>query len=104
MRNFVLAMVAGVLVWASAAYVQAGHPGCYGGGGYGYGSGYGYRPSNYYSGGLTPRVYNYGYGAPGLYPSRFSTGYGGGYSGGYGQGYYGGGYYGGRGIGIGGYR
>lgn len=47
--------------------VQAGYPSRYG---------YGYRSS------VAPRTYLYGRGAPGLYPSRFGSGFGG-----YNQGY-----------------
>jgi hypothetical protein len=61
---------------------------------------YGYRSS------VAPRTYLYGQGAPGLYPSRFGSGFGG-YNPGYSPRYYGGGYgnygYGNQGYGNQGY-
>lgn len=102
MRNllFGLLLVSAVAAMTSSAQAQVNcyHPGSVGYGRVGYGySGYGYSgyrgyygspygtsvygPNVYgnagvaYTSGFAPRVYTYG--GPGLYPSRFQSGYGG---------------------------
>jgi len=66
MRSLVL-LVAVCFSFIAIESVEAGYPSRYG---------YGYRSS------VAPRTYLYGRGAPGLYPSRFGSGFGG-----YNQGY-----------------
>ncbi|HTN76492.1 MAG TPA: hypothetical protein VL096_14635 [Pirellulaceae bacterium] len=109
-----LLLVLGVIV-ASCLTVNtaaAQYPGCNRGYPTGYYSGLGnggyygsyYRgPNVVYSSGIAPRVYTYG--GPGLYPTRFRSGYGA-YGGGYYGGYPYGNYRGGTqvNIGFGGYR
>jgi hypothetical protein len=90
MRSLVLLMAVCFSLIAVAS-AEAGYPGRYGNS-----YGYGYRSS------VAPRVYLYGRGAPGLYPSRFGSGFGG-YNQGYNY-YRGYGYYDGYGYqGYGGY-
>ena len=87
MKKVIVAMVVVSLCWMAASTASAGYP-----------RQFGYRSS------VAPRTYLYGQGGPGLYPSRFGSGFGGynpGYSG-RGYGYhapaYGAGYGGGYGY------
>ena len=110
MRNLLIVAAVFVASFVFAGAAQAQYPNCYPGGvgyrgvGYGnagYGGGYyggsynaygvsgygysayrgGYTRSSFYSTGIAPAQRVYTYGGPGLYPSRFSTGYGGVYGG-----------------------